>query len=191
MTMRSISAATLLALAACGGGDKSPDRSAPEGAASTALATAAPAAAPAAGGPLGIVFDPATLNKGTKVGTVTADMLTPFPGVGLVLDRLGAVRRRAHADRPRHSPTSTPMCGRSASSPIRRARRSCPGGRETPAEPGFCFANQPEAQLSLAALREKRTATIVIDRYTINKAQSDQENTAELVRVVNRGEPIA
>src|SRR6185503_13322576 len=76
MTMRSISAATLLALAACAGGDKSPDGSAPQGAASTALATAAPAAAPAAGGPLGIVFDPATLNKGTKVGTVTADMLT-------------------------------------------------------------------------------------------------------------------
>ena len=50
----------------------------------------------------------------------------------------------------------------------------------------FCFTNQEEAQKSLAAVGETRAATIVIDRFTIQRGMSDQVNSAELVRVVSR-----
>ena len=56
--------------------------------------------------------------------------------------------------------------------------------------PWFCFSNQPEAQRSLAALHETRPATVVIDRFTIYRGLTDQVNSAELVRVVSRGDPV-
>ena len=56
--------------------------------------------------------------------------------------------------------------------------------------PWFCFANQAEAQRSLAAPHETRPATVVIDRFTIYRGLSDQVNSAELVRVVTRGDPV-
>lgn len=53
----------------------------------------------------------------------------------------------------------------------------------------FCFSNQAEAQQALAALHEVRPATVVIDRLTIHRGLTDQVSSAELVRVVKRGDP--
>ena len=196
--MRFIPLTTLLLLASCGG-DKSGDADAASLPADSAATTPVPAAtaerstagassAPESG--QGVQFDPAALSKGAKVGTVTADMLTlsrasdsvTWVGSARFVGELTLSGRAVpHVDANVREVCFEPDAASAALLPhwSGDTRRTW-----------FCFSNQPEAQQSLAALREKRLATVVIDRYTINKGQSDQENSAELVRVVSRGEPI-
>jgi hypothetical protein len=179
--MRSIGIAALLALASCGGGDGEP-------AARDSLAESPPGT-PVAGSPGGISFDPAALTRGTPVGTLVADML--------VLSRaadstwVGSARFRGELTLtgraiPHFASDVHEVCFEADSAGAAVMPRWSGDTRR----PWFCFSNQPDAQQSLAALHEERPATVVIDRFTINKSLSNQVNSARLVRVVKRGAPV-
>jgi len=51
----------------------------------------------------------------------------------------------------------------------------------------FCFVNQEEAIRQLGALGTETRATIVVNDYITNIAQTDAFDTARLVRVVKKG----
>jgi len=191
--MRSFTTVTLLLLAACGdGGDKTATTdSIPPSSALTPAVDSSPdtSAAPAAS-PAGIPFDPAALSRGTRVGELEADMLT----VSRAADSttlVGSVRFRGeltltgraipHVDSDVHE-----VCFEADAASAAGMPRWAGDTRR----PWFCFSNQPEAQRSLAALHETRPATVVIDRFTIYRGLTDQVNSAELVRVVSRGDPV-
>jgi hypothetical protein len=196
--MRRFNIVALLALASCGGGDNgsaardslspatTPEN--PEGAPAADSARGAPAAVAEAPG--GIVFDPATLSRGSKVGSLEADMLTVSRAADSVT-LVGTVRftgeltltGRAipHVDSDVHE-----VCFEADAASAAGIPRWSGDKRRA----WFCFSNQPEAQRSLAALHETRPATVVVDRFTIHRGLTDQVNSAELVRVVTRGNPV-
>lgn len=188
--MRSIAIAALLIAASCGGEAERPAArdSFPVSSAPVPGGDSASDAQPRAQSPSGIPFDPAALTKGTRVGTVAADMLTlskaadsSWIGQARFTGELTLSGRAVpHVDANVREVCFEPDAASAALLPrwIGDTRRAW-----------FCFANQPEAQQSLAALDQVRPATVVIDRFTINKG-SAQENSADLVRVVSRGDLV-
>ncbi len=151
---------TLLAIAACAGGQPEP-----------------------AGRP-GIRFDPSTLRLGDRVGTLVADSVvarvTPVDSsyVGTArfrgeIELAGATFRHPESD-------SEAVCFEVDSASAVRL----PRWRGDERRPWFCFENDAEARRALGPPSAGVRATIVIDRFTIHRGLSDEVNAARLVRVV-------
>ena len=152
-------------------------------------AESTPATPPAPASLPGITFDPATLTRGTKVGTLTADMLTVSKASDSSL--VGSVRFDGELTLtgraiPHFDSGVNEVCFEADAASAAGIPRWIGDKRRS----WFCFTNQPEAQEALAALREVRPATVVIDRLTVHRGLTDQVNSARLVRVVTRGEPV-
>lgn len=190
--MRSLTIAALLALVACGGGEDAPatrDSLATVPAPGATADTAPGTRAAVSESPPGISFDPSALSKGTRVGTLEADMLTVSRAADSTL--VGSARftgeltlsGRAipHFDSDVHE-----VCFEADAA----SAASIPRWTGDTRRPWFCFSNQPEVQQSLAALHENRPATVVVDEFTVHRGLTDQVNTARLVRVVTRGDPV-
>jgi hypothetical protein len=134
----------------------------------------------------GLIFEPASLRVGDIIGGVTVDSVeaqqTPadssFVGVARFRGELtitGMTLRHFESDL-----RNTASCFEADSSSAARL----PRWRGDTRRSWFCFENQPEALAALGAPSDSSRATIVIDRFTINRGLSDQVNSARFVRVV-------
>jgi hypothetical protein len=178
VSARRCALAALLAACAPSDGETGAARD-PAGVAAPASASPAPAA-PARPG---IRFDPATLRPGGRVGALVADSVAArWAPAGEAW--VGAARFRGELT----------LAGRTVAHPEPDARVVCfeadsasaaqlPRWAGDERRPWFCFEPTPEAARALGPPGTERAATVVVDRFTIERGLTDQVNSARLVRV--------
>jgi hypothetical protein len=136
-----------------------------------------------------VIFDPASLRVGDRVGELVVDSIeaqvspadSSFVGVARFRGELtlaGTTLRHFESDL-----RNTTSCFEADSSSSARL----PRWRGDTRRPWFCFENQSEAAAALGPPSDSTAATIVIERFTINRGLSDQVNSAKFVRVTRRG----
>lgn len=133
-------------------------------------------------------FDPKQVRSGTAIGGMTVAAVNVQPASAGATGVSGSVRfsgqaevtgsYRAHFDYPE---VKQPCFWVDVES-----WPKLPRARGDQRIVWFCFDNAQQAIAQLGALGTQSRATIVIDNYTTNLAQSDAWDTARLVRVVRK-----
>jgi hypothetical protein len=136
----------------------------------------------------GIRFDPSTLQRRARIGTLIVDSIDARQAldstwVGTAWFR-GRVRLSGwtlrHPDPDLYRIVTCFEADSTSASQLPRW-----SGDERRA--WFCFANRVEAARALGPPSEGMPATIVIDRFTIHRGLSDDVNSVRFVRLVRRG----
>ena len=137
----------------------------------------------------GIRFDPVALRPGTPVGELVAESVdarrTPLDSsyVGVARFR-GRMRLSGWTLRnPDPDLYDVAVCFEADSASASRLPRWSGDERR----PWFCFGNRHDAARALGPASEGVPATIVIERFTINRGLSDQVNSAWFVQLVRGG----
>ena len=137
----------------------------------------------------GIRFDPVALRPGTPVGELVVESVdarrTPIDSsyVGVARFR-GRVRLSGRTLRnPDPELHDVAICFEADSASASRLPRWLGDERR----PWFCFGNRQDAARALGPASEGVPATIVIERFTINRGLSDQVNSAWFVQLVRGG----
>ena len=132
----------------------------------------------------GIRFDPATLRRGMRVGSLIADSVSALRTaadstfVGIARFR-GQIELTGKALRhPDTDLVNTTSCFEADSASASLLPRWTGDERR----PWFCFVNQTDARRALGRPIGGVDATIVVDAFTIHRGLSDQVNTARFVR---------
>ena len=136
---------------------------------------------------MGIPFDPATLNTGDSVGSLrVAKLDTRLASDGTVLGNArfsGELRLRGQTFRHPEFPDVRAVCFEADSASAARMPRWSGDTRR----PWFCLDNSESAATLLALPGDVRPAEIIIDDFTIRRGESDEVNSARLVRTIARG----
>lgn len=136
----------------------------------------------------GVLFDPATIQVGARVGAMSLDSIevrAAFDSTRVGTARFSGLVEVRGAKLRHFDSDVDALCFEADSASAARLPRWAGDERRS----WFCFANRAAAQSALGPPGppgDSTTATIVIDRLTIHRGLSDEVNSARFVRAVTR-----
>ncbi len=133
----------------------------------------------------GLLFDPATVRVGDKIGDLTLARLetrTAYDGTVLGSAHFsGEIRLTGNTFRHPEFPDVSAVCFEADSASAQRLPRWTGDTRRA----WFCMSNSERAATLLAPPGEIRPADIVVGEYLIHRGASDEVNSAKLLRVIS------